>query len=273
MADLSHYRLKAIGPATALAGVEDDSVQFSHGATPVQITGQSLAAQLILNRTHVPEITYTDKTTMHAPTFAAVSNFGIHWVAQDSAGGDGSGILSAIASGFTIPQSVSADKSGEASTAVRVIMSAAPTIGTTTKTLTAATTMYEIGPTEVAGSTVANIESQSLQFGLNIWTNAGQTGSLYATELLILRYSPVITITTTDLALVDNYLTPATVTSNACLLKFKKIDSPTSGYTYTIGKARIAGSIKGGFPGMGTLTITPIDTAGAAPISGAAYTP
>jgi hypothetical protein len=268
MADLTHYRLAAIGPASAIAGIENASIRISNGVRTVAVRGQSLTPQLVLSRQVVPQVEYSDKAGMYAPGFAAVSAFGLHFVAQADTGGDGAGVLSFVADAFRVPQSVSANKDGEATSRCQIMFKSGFTVGTASKSLGTATALYKIGASTVAGSAVAGIESQEITFGSAIWTNAGQTGSLYATEMLLLSSAPVITITTTNLALVSTYIGGAAVTSSACVLKFASIAAPTTGYGYTLAKAFIVGSIQGGDPPTGTLTITPY---GGELVAGATY--
>lgn len=269
MADLKHYRLKALGPLTAIAGVENSSIKLANGVKTVDIRGQSLATQHSAARLVIPELTFTDKATMYAPdTFSAVSAFGLHFIAQSDAGGDGTGVISYVADAFRVPLSVSADKGGEASTQVRLMFKSGLTVGTTTKTLTAATDLYKIGATTFNGTAVDNIESQEVQFGLDVWTNAGQTGSLYATEMVVRQHDWTITIVTTDLSLIGAYLGGAVLSSSAALVKFASIASPSSGYGYTATKAFVTSMVNVDDPTKGTLTLRPY---GGVTLSGASY--
>lgn len=269
MAGIDFWRLQAIGPASALAGVEDSSVTVNDGLNLIQIRGQDLDMQHVVTRTSVPELTYTDMVTMYPPTFDAVSAFGLHFVQADAAGGDTATVVSMVADAFRVPQSVTASTTGAASTTVRVLFKSTFTKGIVSKTLGTATDTYILGPSTLNGAAIGGLESQTLTFGLDVKTNAGQGGSLVATTMLILRRNPVLTYTTTDLDLVTDYIDGVVLSSAAAVCKFAKRSAVSTGYSYTLAKAFVRGQIgSGDNPVTGTITVTPY---GGEAFAGASY--
>ncbi len=263
------YRLTAIGPATAYANVVNDSVRYSDGLRQLPVFGQIISPELIAIPVSEPIVEWR-QSVVNIGGYTAVTAMGMHWTCFDDGGGDGSTIISMLANAKLIPQSVRCTKGQAAEMVLRALFLAVPTVGTTAKSPTTATVIHTLGPTTFNGSALAGIESQELDFGLTIWTDAGQSGSTTPTNVVITANAPVITITTTDLSIVKDHIDGDTISSNACVLKFAEVVAGSANYQYTMPKAHVVGRMNGGNPSTGTLTITGVK-GGSAILTGAAY--
>lgn len=266
MADISVYRLTAVGPSTLKKGVVSDSVSLESGEDNVFVQGQNLTPHAVFTLRNMRALNFSQAYVDLGPTPAEVASFGAYWQAYDETGVQGTGGISVVGNALVIPLSVRASKGDAAVTAVRALfLDSAPTVGTTTKTPQTTDAQFMIGPTTVGGNAVTGIESQEIAFNTSIETDVGQSGKQWPTTFWFPGIGPVITIVTTDLALVDNYITGATLSSNACTLKFQN-QTGSAGYQYTVGKAYAQGSISGA---IGTLVLTVLNDT--TTIAGAAY--
>lgn len=252
MADINVFRLMAAGPTSLLQAVESDSLTLDPGIDRADIFGQRLAPISVFSKSVSKPFTLT-QAYVGWSGLTLETSFGLYWQAFADDGGLGAAGISVVGKALIIPQSVRCSQGGTAGTNLRCIFfDTEPTVGTTTATPASVTTVYMNGPSTFNNSALDGIVEQEIDFGLSVVTNVGMGGKLFPTQYWVSRNAPTIRLRTTDLNIVKTYIPGATLSSNACTLKFMNTTG-TAGYQYVCSKAYVEGSIRGA---IGTLTLT-----------------
>jgi len=271
MADQYVYKIRAIGSAAKLFGVNDDSVEIREigGSAPVRSGRLTPRSWIQLAKHRI--IRWTQAYVNYDETFTRDDAFILHWSPYADTGYLSAVGLSAAVDVCLVPQSATANVGrdgapSEATTTVEaVVLTANPTWGTTAGTPPVDTNRYLLGPSTFNGAAVNNLTRQTVDFGFKLDFHTGKSGALFPLyPPVILSYDPIITYETEDLSLVKDYVNGPVAIAGSSLCKFMD-QGGTTGYQYTMTKSMAWGSIQGA---VGTLRVALTDDG---TFSGATY--